>query len=95
MNLTNGKADILSSGLSVKFALPMHKNQFIATLQETSIVGSLAIQDLTRASDIISSRTLDPFATLIVISIVYIVVGWAVSSLMSLLVREKHIEGTI
>lgn len=74
-------------------ALPLFKNQFISTLQETSIVGYLAIMDLTRASSIITSRTLDAFFGLICVSIVYLVIGYAGRSLLGLLGRRKHIGG--
>ena len=74
-------------------ALPLFKNQFISTLQETSIVGYLAIMDLTRASSIITSRTLDAFFGLICVSIVYLIIGYAGRSLLGLLGRRKHIGG--
>lgn len=77
---------------SIKVALPVYKNQFIVTLQETSIVGFLAVQDLTRASNIIASRTLDPFFSVIVISIAYLVIGFIASRLLSLLELKKHIS---
>ncbi len=74
-------------------ALPLFKNQFISTLQETSIVGYLAIMDLTRASSIITSRTLDAFFGLICVSIIYLIIGYAGRSLLGLLGRRKHIGG--
>ncbi len=46
---------------TVAAALPLYQNQFIASMQETSVVGYLAVVDLTRAASIISSRTLDAF----------------------------------
>lgn len=76
---------------AIKTALPMYRNQFVATLQDTSIVGYLAIQDLTRASDIIAARTLDPFISLIIVSVSYLLIGWLVSTLLSLLGRERHL----
>ena len=76
---------------AVKATLPLYKNQFIATLQETSIVGFLAIQDLTRASNIIASRTLDPLISLIIITVSYFLIGWLASFLFSFFEKEKHI----
>lgn len=60
---------------TVKAALPLYENQFIVSMQETSVVGYLAIVDLTRASSIISSRTLDAFFGLITVSILYFIIG--------------------
>ena len=78
---------------AISSALPVYKNQFIITLQETSIVGYLAIVDLTRASDIITSRTYDAFFGLIVISILYILIGYLGNLLLRLLGHRKHLGG--
>jgi polar amino acid transport system substrate-binding protein len=59
-------------------------------LQETSIVGFLAIQDLTRASSIIASRTLDPLISLFIITVSYFLIGWTASFLLSFFEKEKH-----
>ena len=80
---------------SISSALPIYKNQFIITLQETAIVGYLAIVDLTRASDIVSARTLNAMFGLIVISVLYLLIGWAGNSLLSLLGHQKHLGGEV
>jgi len=76
---------------AVRQALPIYKNQFIITLQETAIVGYLAVQDLTRASDIITSRTFDALAGLLITAVLYLMIGWAAAALLSLPGREKHL----
>lgn len=78
---------------AVKKGLPLFKNQFVITLQETSIVGYLAIQDLTRASSIVTSRTYDALFGLISVSLLYLIIGAIGSGLIGLLDREKHIGG--
>ncbi|MCI6995389.1 MAG: amino acid ABC transporter permease [Eubacterium sp.] len=80
---------------AVSSALPIYKNQFIITLQETAIVGYLAIVDLTRASDIVSARTLNAMFGLLVISVLYLLIGWAGNSLLSLLGHQKHLGGEV
>jgi polar amino acid transport system substrate-binding protein len=42
----------------------------------TSIVGYIAVQDLTKASDIIRSRTFDAFFPLIFVAIIYFLIAW-------------------
>ena len=74
-------------------ALPLFKNQFVSTLQETSIVGYLAIMALTRAANIITSRTLDALFGLICVSIIYLIIGYAGRFLLGLLGRRSHIGG--
>ena len=80
---------------SVASALPIYKNQFVITLQETSIVGYLAIVDLTRASDIVTSRTLDAMFGLIIVAILYLLIGWLGSALLNILGHRKHLGGEV
>lgn len=70
---------------TVAAALPLYQNQFVATMQETSVVGYLAVIDLTRASSIVSSRTLDAFLGLLTITIIYFLIGAAVKGIFRLL----------
>ena len=77
---------------AVRFALPLYRNQFVQTLQETSVVGYIAIQDMTFASEVIAARTLDPFASLLVITVIYLLTGIIVSKLLNIFAREKHLE---
>ena len=78
---------------TVTTALPLFKNQFISTLQETSVVGYLAIMDLTRASSIITSRTMDAFFGLLCVSVIYLLIGYIGQTLLGLLGRRTHIGG--
>ncbi len=78
---------------TVTTALPLFKNQFISTLQETSVVGYLAIMDLTRASSIITSRTMDAFFGLLCVSVIYLLIGYIGQSLLGLLGKRTHIGG--
>lgn len=80
---------------AVANAMPVYKNRFVITLQETSIVGYLAIQDLTRASNIVTSRTLDAFFGLIVISLLYLIIGWITGGLLDLISHKKHLGGEV
>ena len=56
--------------------LPVYKGEFISLLKMTSIVGYIAVQDLTKASDIIRSRTFDAFFPLIMAAVIYICLAW-------------------
>lgn len=60
---------------TVTAALPLYRNQFIASMQETSVVGYLAVVDLTRASSIVQSRTMDAFFGIMSVTIIYFVIG--------------------
>ena len=56
-----------------KNVLPALANEFIVLLKETSVAGYVALQDLTKAGDIIRSRTFAPFLPLIGIAVIYLV----------------------
>ncbi len=66
----------------VRNILPIFKGEFISLLKMTSIVGYIAVQDLTKAGDIIRSRTFDPFFPLIMVAILY----WLIAGLFILLI---------
>lgn len=61
---------------TVRRILPIYKGEFISLVKMTSIVGYIAVQDLTKASDIIRSRTFDAFFPLIMIAILYFLISW-------------------
>ena len=56
--------------------LPVYRGEFINMLKSTSIVGYIAIQDLTKASDIIRSRTYEAFFPLIATALIYFATAW-------------------
>ena len=55
--------------------IPVLKGEFISMVKMTSVVGYIAVQDLTKASDIIRSRTMEAFFPLIVTALLYFVVA--------------------
>ena len=61
---------------TVRRILPVYKGEFISLVKMTSIVGYIAVQDLTRASDIIRSRTFDAFFPLVMVAILYFLISW-------------------
>ena len=61
---------------AMRQVLPVYKGEFISLLKMTSIVGYIAVQDITRASDIIRSRTFDAFFPLLMAAAIYLVLAW-------------------
>lgn len=57
---------------AIKNILPALGNEFIVLFKETSIVGYIAVMDLTRAADLIRSRTYSALVPLIFIALVYL-----------------------
>ncbi len=78
---------------TVQRILPVYKGEFISLVKMTSIVGYIAVQDLTKASDIIRSRTFDAFFPLIMVAILYFVISWVLMQFLEYLERvtdPKH-----
>jgi len=68
-----------------KNILPTLANEFIVLLKETSVLGIIGIQDLTRGGQIISGRTYSPFMPYIAVALIYLtlvmVLTWLVRKL--------------
>ena len=58
---------------AIKTILPSLGNEMIVLFKETAIVGYIAIQDLTKAADLIRSRTYSP-VPLLVAAVMYLIV---------------------
>ena len=71
--------------------MPLYKTQFVLTMQDTSVVSLLAIEDMSRAVTVISSRTMDPVVALVITSIVYLLLGFIANRMLSLADRSKHL----
>jgi polar amino acid transport system substrate-binding protein len=70
---------------AVQRILPVYKGEFIALVKMTAIVGYIAVQDLTKASDIIRSRTFDAFFPLVMVAVLYFVLAWLLTSLLEMI----------
>ena len=73
---------------AVRISLPSLGNEFVTLVKETAIAGYIGIMDLTKASDIIASRTYDYFFPLILIAIIYLIITGLLSKIMKKLERK-------
>ena len=73
---------------AIKNILPALCNEGIAVLKETSIVGLISVVDLTRASDLVRSRTLSPYFPLISVAVIYYLLVAGLSAAVSRLERR-------
>ena len=71
-----------------KNVLPALGNEFITLLKETSVSGYIAMEDLTKAGDIIRSRTFSPFMPLIAVALIYLIMVGIFTRLLSLMERR-------
>ena len=76
----------------IRAVLPVYQGEVVSLLKGTSIVGYVAVADMTRASDLIRSRTFDAFFPLIVTAIVYFLMAWLIGLLLQSLVQRQRIK---
>lgn len=73
---------------AIKNTLPSLFNEFIMLLKETSIVGYIALMDLTKAGDFIRSRTFSAFFPLLTVAAIYLVLVTGLSSVFGRVERK-------
>ena len=78
----------------VKAVMPVYQGEVISLLKGTSIVGYIAVNDMTRASDLIRSRTFDAFFPLIVTAIIYFLIAWLIGQLLTALLQRQRTKAT-
>ena len=79
----------------VKAIMPVYQGEVVSLLKGTSVVGYIAVADMTRASDLIRSRTFDAFFPLIVTAIIYFLMAWLIGLLLRSLVERKRAKAVV
>lgn len=72
---------------ALKRALPQFKGEAVSLIKNTSVVGYVAIQDLTRACDMIRSRTFEAFFPLIFITLIYFLLAWLMGKFLDFIFK--------
>ena len=75
---------------AMKNILPAIGNEMIALLKETAVAGYVAVQDLTRAGNLIRNNTFDAFNPLMVVALTYLVIVVALTRLLAVLEKRLH-----
>ncbi len=73
---------------AMKYSIPGYKNDIVSLLKGTAVVGYVAVQDLTKVSDIVRSSTYEAFFPLISSAIIYFAIAW----LLTLFVKRIEIS---
>ena len=73
---------------TIQAILPVYKGEFISMVKMTSIVGYVAVQDLTKVSDIIRSRTFDAFFPLVMVAVLYFLLAYLLIQALEYLERR-------
>ena len=75
---------------AMKNILPAIGNEMIALLKETAVAGYVAVQDLTRAGNLIRNNTFDAFNPLMVVALTYLIIVVALTRLLGRLEKRLH-----
>ena len=75
---------------AMKNILPAIGNEMIALLKEAAVAGCVAVQDLTRAGNLIRNNTFDAFNPLMVVALTYLAIVVALTRLLAVLEKRLH-----
>ena len=79
---------------ALKNILPALGNEFITLIKETSVGAYIGIVELTKASDIIASRTYDYFFPLFIIAIIYLILTLGLTKVVNMMeVKLNNVRG--
>lgn len=88
--------------IATRRIIPVYKGEFISLLKTTSIVGYIATQDLTKASDIVRARTYEAFFPLVATALIYLLSAHILASFFAFMEyrlnpvnRRKRAKGEV
>lgn len=73
---------------ALKMFLPVYTGEVVGLVKATSVVGYIAVNDLTKMGDIIRSNTYEPFFPLIAVAVIYFVLTFVIAELLGILCRK-------
>ena len=75
---------------SFKNALPSLFGEFITLLRETAVVGYIGVMDLSKAGDIIKSRTYEALVPLLIVALIYLALTLIFTFFLKILEKKLH-----
>ncbi len=75
---------------AMRLFMPLYKAEISALVKATSIVGYIAVQDLTQMSDIIRSNTFEAFFPLISSAVIYLLLSFLISELIGFIIIKTE-----
>lgn len=80
---------------AIRRVLPVYKGEVISLIKNTSVVGYIAIEDLTKMTDLIRARTFEPFFPLIMVALLYFLIAWLFTLVLDYTGRKINTEKTV
>ena len=78
---------------ALKSSMPLLAGELKLLLRSTSYAGYIAQKDLVKAADAIQSDTLEAFIPLLVVSLLYLFLSWAIVELLCWLYKKLFVHG--
>ena len=78
---------------ALKTAMPLLAGELKLLLRSTSYAGYIAQKDLVKAADAIQGQTYEAFVPLLVISLAYLALSWAITELLCWLYKKLFVHG--
>ena len=75
---------------AMKMFLPSYSGEIVSLIKATSVVGYIAVNDLTKMGDIIRGNTYEAFFPLIAVALIYFAITWGVAGLLGILKRKAE-----
>ena len=73
---------------AMKMFLPSYSGEIVSLIKATSVVGYIAVNDLTKMGDIIRGNTYEAFFPLIAVAVIYFIITWIIAGIMNV-IRKK------
>ena len=73
---------------AVKNVLPALGNEFIALIKETSVISTIAVNDLMKMASFVTSRTYKPLPPYIIAAVIYFVIVVLLTKLLGIFERR-------
>ena len=75
---------------AMKMFLPSYTAEIVSLIKATSVVGYIAVNDLTKMGDIIRGNTYEAFFPLIAVAVIYFALTWGIAALLGILRRKAE-----
>ena len=75
---------------AMKMFLPSYSAEIVSLIKATSVVGYIAVNDLTKMGDIIRGNTYEAFFPLIAVAVIYFAITWGIAGLLGILKRKAE-----
>ena len=75
---------------AMKMFLPSYSGEIVSLIKATSVVGYIAVNDLTKMGDIIRGNTYEAFFPLIAVAVIYFAITWGVAGLLGILKKKAE-----